>query len=92
MNPGPSNQECGEFFARLSEYLDGELPPDRSAEFEAHLQDCPPCIAFVQSLKRSIRLSREIAGAEPLPKPSSEQLAELRHAYEQSLRRRTSDR
>ena len=84
-----SQPDCDEFFALLSDYLDGELPPSRCAEFEKHLEDCPPCIVFVRSLKQSIRISRGLGETTNLPQPRPEQLAELRHAYESSIRRRS---
>lgn len=34
---------CDEVFARLSEYVDGELPDALTAEVEAHLQSCENC-------------------------------------------------
>jgi anti-sigma factor RsiW len=53
-------------FARLSEYLDGELPADLCAGFEGHLGDCPPCGAFLESLRRTVRIVQE-ADAPALP-------------------------
>lgn len=46
--------ECRDIFARLSEYLDGELSPEECAHFEQHIAGCAPCVEFVESLKRSI--------------------------------------
>ena len=36
--------DCKEIFARLSEYLDAELPPDACADIEAHIAGCAPCV------------------------------------------------
>ncbi len=38
---------------RLSEYLDGELAPDRRAALEAHLRDCPACRQELEALRRT---------------------------------------
>lgn len=56
---GPGSPECRELFACLSEYLDGELDPGLCADVEGHLEDCPPCQAFLESLRRSVALLRE---------------------------------
>ncbi len=84
MNP----HECGEVFAMLSEYLDNQLPASGCSELEAHLSDCPPCIDFVASLRRSIRLCRQLGGPSSLPPPQPERLAELKNAYREMLDRR----
>ena len=74
-------------FAMLSEYLDRELPPT-CGDLEEHLRDCPECIQFVDSLKRSVELCRQY-GAAPRPEPvPPERLAELRAAYDRMLARR----
>lgn len=49
-------EDCREIFARLSEYLDGELPPQAARELESHLCGCPPCVEFVRSLRRTVDL------------------------------------
>lgn len=51
----PHDPECMGIFARLSEYLDGELSPEECAHFEKHIEGCAPCIEFVNSLKKSIQ-------------------------------------
>jgi anti-sigma factor RsiW len=50
---------CKEIFATLSEYLDLELPPEACRELEQHLAGCPPCIEFVNSLRKTVELCHE---------------------------------
>jgi RNA polymerase sigma-70 factor (ECF subfamily) len=79
--------ECKDLFALLSEYLDLELPPQSCAELERHLADCPPCIEFVNSLRRSIDLCR---GYEPAERPApldQEARARLLAAFQKNGRR-----
>lgn len=82
--------ECKEIFARLSEYLDQELPDDVCRQFDAHIGSCAPCVEFVESLKKSIELSRRF-DLEERPRPLEEaERARLREAYErlrQSMKR-----
>lgn len=54
-SPAPPG-ECADLFARLSEYLDGELSPEDRKTMEQHICDCPPCIEFIHSLRRTIDL------------------------------------
>jgi anti-sigma factor RsiW len=50
------DSRCKDLFAELSAYLDGELTPEDRVELEKHLCGCPPCIEFVQSLRRTVDL------------------------------------
>ncbi len=62
------DESCKEVFSLLSEYLNLELPPDACQEIEAHLADCPPCIEFNESLRKTVELCRQYRPAE-LPEP-----------------------
>lgn len=82
------DSECKRIFALLSEYLDAELPAESCDQIEAHLNDCPPCLEFLESLRRTIELCRSFRPGE-LPGPLSESVRrELRERYQQALRAR----
>jgi len=74
---GKGARECREIFSRLSEYLDGDLDPDVCSHLEAHMDDCPPCQAFLESLRRTVELTRDL----PLPELPEELSRELVEAY-----------
>jgi RNA polymerase sigma-70 factor (ECF subfamily) len=76
---------CEEVFALLSEYLEAALPAGTCQEIEAHLADCPPCIEFLNSLKRTIELCHGCE-SEERPRPLSGEAREgLLAAYRQAL-------
>ena len=50
---------CKEILDLLSDYLDGEMPPDRSDAFEHHMEQCPPCLDFLDS----VRATRSLASS-----------------------------
>jgi len=58
---------CKECLELLSDYLDGELDPKTSSSLEEHFQDCPPCIAFLNTFKTSTHLCRETIRQVDLP-------------------------
>ena len=61
-------ESCQDIFARLSDYVDFELPLADCGEVEKHLADCPACHEFVDRLRDTITLCRESApGALPAP-------------------------
>lgn len=74
---GRDSASCREMFARLSEYLDGELDAEVCSGIDDHMEDCPPCQAFLESLRRTVDLSRELPDRE-LPE---EMVRELVEAY-----------
>jgi anti-sigma factor RsiW len=79
---------CLEVFAQLSEYLDLELPPEACREIERHIEDCEPCIRFLDSLRGSISLVRTLpASGQPEPIPERLEQA-LRTAWQAALERR----
>ncbi len=45
----------------LCDYLDASLGPDLAAALEGHLRDCPPCLAYLNTYKRSRELARRVA-------------------------------
>ena len=59
--------KCQEILQKLSEYIDGELDPKLCVELDRHMEDCHPCLVFVDSLKKTITLYK-YAASEPLPK------------------------
>jgi len=51
---------CQEVIELLMDYLDGELPPPRAAALEAHLNGCSPCLAFLNTYRSTIQVSRQL--------------------------------
>ena len=74
----------------LSEYLDEELPSASCAEILEHMKDCPPCVTFLESLRKSMELTRMASAETDENLPVSEELrANLRSFYE-NFRKQTS--
>ena len=81
---------CLEVFARLSEYIDGELNDVDCREIEAHISDCPPCVDFLRSLRQSVQVSQSFQGADaPPPVPPAVE-ERLKTAWQAALARRRS--
>ncbi|MGD0623777.1 MAG: zf-HC2 domain-containing protein [Thermodesulfobacteriota bacterium] len=64
---GREVMKCKDILEKLSEYLDGELDPKLCQDIERHMEDCHPCLVFVNTLKKTITLYK-FASSEPLPK------------------------
>mgnify|MGYP000016920581 CR=1 FL=1 len=68
---------CKECLELLHDYLEGELNPEVNASLEEHLEDCPPCIAFVNTYKSTTRLSRTALKSNEIPDIVKERLKEF---------------
>ncbi|MBI5015887.1 MAG: zf-HC2 domain-containing protein [Deltaproteobacteria bacterium] len=49
---------CREILDNLSAYIDAELDPSLCEEIEQHMQGCNPCVAFLNTLKKTVVLYR----------------------------------
>jgi anti-sigma factor RsiW len=62
---------CREFTEFLHEYLFGDLPAAERAEFEKHLAECPWCVAYLDSYRKTIQLEQvAFAAAEDASPPA----------------------
>ena len=55
---------CRELAEFLLDYLEEALPGAQREEFEHHLQACPPCLAYLETYKRTVQLGKTVC-AEP---------------------------
>jgi len=59
---------CRDLLEYLADYLDGELSVSKIAIFELHLEECPPCVEYIETYRSAILLARRC-----IPKPHSEE-------------------
>ena len=51
---------CKDVVDLLSDYIDGECPTEDRALIEGHLADCPECITFVNTFRKSISMAKNL--------------------------------
>ena len=61
---------CREFTEFLHEYLSGKLPEGERAEFDKHLAECPWCVAYLDSYKKTIQLEKDAFIPAEAPPPA----------------------
>ena len=67
---GSERMNCREFTEFLHDYLLGGLLAEVRAEFDRHLAECPWCVAYLDSYKKTMQLARAaFAAAEDAPPP-----------------------
>ena len=53
---------CRDFVEFLDDYLAGSLSADRVAAFDAHLAQCPSCVAYMKTYESSVKMGRAALG------------------------------
>ena len=67
---------CERTIALLSDYLDGDLAPRRKRALDEHLDQCPACVEYIDSLRATQGLVRGLR-EEDLPPPVARALREF---------------
>jgi anti-sigma factor RsiW len=80
------SHECRDLLARLSQYVDGELPPEECQLIEKHVADCQPCMALLDTLRRTLRLCRSLDAPEVSDSLTADLKKRLLLAFQQSSR------
>jgi anti-sigma factor RsiW len=54
---------CNELVELVTDYLDGVMPPEDRARFEAHLAICDGCVTFLDQIRSTIALTGRLTEA-----------------------------
>jgi anti-sigma factor RsiW len=54
---------CRELVELLMDLVAGQLPPERRDLAERHLSHCPPCLAYLESYRTLVAVSRRLPAA-----------------------------
>ena len=68
-------KKCLGLFARLSEYLDGELLARESQAIRKHMDGCTNCQGFLKTLEKTVALCKQYP-SQDVPKPIKAQARE----------------
>ena len=50
---------CRELIALLADYLEASLAPEVVGQLDLHLRDCPPCVAYLNTYRRTRDVAAE---------------------------------
>ena len=65
--------DCLKLLRHLSAYMEQDLPGDTCDQIRMHLGDCPNCEVFLDSLRQTVALCRQVA-AKPLSRTAKDRL------------------
>lgn len=75
---------CKECLDLLYDYLEGVLDPKVSSDLKEHFEDCPPCIAFLETYKTATKICRDTLKKVEIPE---EVQASLRSFLNEHIRK-----
>jgi len=73
---GARSLTCRKAIDLLADYLEAALTPARLAELEAHLADCQPCQAYLNTYRRTKTLASRVERVE-MPAEMRRRLSEF---------------
>lgn len=69
---------CRELVEVVTAYLEGTLPADDRGRFDAHLEDCPYCVQYVEQMRQTIEVLGELSAESLSPQTQRELLEAFR--------------
>jgi hypothetical protein len=84
--------KCKQIFALLSDYVSSDITAGDCEEIERHMGGCPPCLQFLESVRQTVGLCRELEPGRRPPPLDSATLGKLRECYQQSIAARANRR
>jgi anti-sigma factor RsiW len=51
----PREMACRELVELVTEYLEGTLGPDDRARFDAHIEGCDACTAYLEQMRQTLQ-------------------------------------
>jgi len=58
---------CRELVELVTDYLEDSLPARERARFDAHLEECAACRAYLDQMRTTVRLTRDAAATQEVP-------------------------
>lgn len=53
---------CQQVIDYCLDYIEGDLPDDEQAHFRRHLGQCPDCVTFFETYRRTPEVTRTVLG------------------------------
>jgi anti-sigma factor RsiW len=69
---------CRELVAVVTDYLEGTMSGEDRRRFEAHLEECPYCVAYVEQMRLTIEALGELTEESISPQAREELLNAFR--------------
>jgi anti-sigma factor (TIGR02949 family) len=74
MNEHVHTPQCKQLLSHISDYVDGDLPPELCFSIAEHLENCENCRIVVNTLRKTIEIYKNTSSNSELPEDVRERL------------------
>jgi len=60
--------KCKRTVQFIEAYIEGDLPSEMRDRFDDHLEECPGCVIFIKTYKKTMRVAPKALGIPDVPK------------------------
>ena len=78
-NANPNELNCQEVVELVTDYLEQALLPEKQAQFEEHLEECPGCDTYLEQVQQTILMLRKLSEQQTFPETKQDLLELFRN-------------
>ena len=66
-NANQNELNCQEVVELVTDYLEQALLPEKQAQFEKHIEECPGCDTYLDQVQQTIMMLRKLSEQQTFP-------------------------
>ena len=78
-NANQKELNCQEVVELVTDYLEQVLLPEKQAQFEEHIEECPGCDTYLEQVQQTIMMLRKLSGQQTFPETKQDLLEIFRN-------------
>jgi len=78
-NANPNELNCQEVVELVTDYLEQALLPEKQAQFEEHIEECPGCDTYLEQVQQTILMLRKLSEQQTFPETKQDLLELFRN-------------
>jgi predicted anti-sigma-YlaC factor YlaD len=67
INANQNELNCQEVVELVTDYLEQALLPEKQAQFEEHIEECPGCDTYLEQVQQTIMMLRKLSEQQTFP-------------------------
>ncbi len=78
-NANQNELNCQEVVELVTDYLEQALLPEKQAQFEEHIEECPGCDTYLEQVQQTILMLRKLSVQQTFPETKQDLLELFRN-------------
>ena len=79
INANQNELNCQEVVELVTDYLEQALLPEKQAQFEEHIEECPGCDTYLEQVQQTIMMLRKLSEQQTFPETKQDLLEIFRN-------------